>query len=97
MVKDHHLYKHSIEYFLEDAIEMLHFIPPPHLKKKVVEMDDEETVSLHACTLYIAGNFWGQNSRFVVFIFVVAACTAGKVASFVGKTMKITRYTVCIV
>ncbi len=38
----------------------------------------------------IAGNFWGTIiifvfSQFVVFIFVVAACTAGKVASFVGK------------
>ncbi len=48
----------------------------------------------NATTVYIiiAGNFrgskysWFSNiSQFVVYIFVVAACTAGKVASFVGK------------
>ena len=31
---------------------MLHFIPQPHMKKKEVEMvDDEETVSLHMCSI----------------------------------------------
>ena len=37
-----------VEYFLEDAIEMLHFIPPPQEKKKKKPQGEREAYEMEA-------------------------------------------------
>ena len=38
----------TVEYFLEDAIEMLHFIPPPQDKKKKKPQGEREAYEMEA-------------------------------------------------